>query len=123
MTSIATKIEELITKISPLSENGSETIIGRLLNENYTAFFNNKKIVHEKVEAYMNDETGEIVVSQEPRKIEDIEKEILALSGYGNNVIPSCETNFETNLNYYFVSELYDKIVQFHYTGKEKVSI
>ncbi|MEM3845354.1 MAG: hypothetical protein QXU98_06605, partial [Candidatus Parvarchaeota archaeon] len=123
VTSIDTKIEELIRKISPPSENSSETIIGRLLNENYTAFFNNKKIVHEKVEAYMNDETGEIVVSQESRKIEDIEKEILALSGYGNNVIPSCETNFETNLNYYFVSELYDKIVQFHYTGKEKVSI
>ncbi|MEM3290803.1 MAG: hypothetical protein QW046_04730 [Candidatus Micrarchaeaceae archaeon] len=62
-------------------------------------------------------------MSQESRKIEDIEKEILAFSVYGNNVFPSRETNSERNLNYYFVSELYNKMVQFHYTGKEKILI
>ncbi|MEM4115408.1 MAG: hypothetical protein QXP59_05330 [Saccharolobus sp.] len=43
VTSIDMKIESLISKISPISENRGETIIGRSLNENYTAFFNNKK--------------------------------------------------------------------------------
>ncbi|MEM3193267.1 MAG: hypothetical protein QW292_14510, partial [Candidatus Parvarchaeota archaeon] len=123
VTSIDTKIEELIRKISPLSENGSATIIRSLLNENYTAFFNNKKIVHEKVGAYTNNENVEVVVSREPQKIEEIEKDILTLSGYGSSISPSCETNFETNSNRYFVSELYDKTIPFYYTGTERISI
>ncbi|MGC8618678.1 MAG: hypothetical protein ACP5UZ_08110, partial [Thermoplasmata archaeon] len=121
-----TRIDELIKKISITMENGRDTILYELLNKDYSAFLERKKLVSQGIEISFED--GKQLTDEKWKSaiIQGLIKEIAELSGYSPNIRGSVDTNLDTNLNVapafkIFDVPFHDSPSVFHYTGPAQV--
>ena len=99
VTLMNNRIEALIAKISFTLENGDDTILHQLVNKNYTAFVNGRKLVSHREEILGENENEE---NNEKRKLainQEIIRDIAKASGYSINNGSSNDTNSDTVLN------------------------
>lgn len=128
VASLSTRIEELVKKIRISVENGSDTIIHRLLNEDYSAFLDGKKIVSQRTEILLDDQIPRNDESEKARILQDIVKQVVGLSGYSLSIGGTVDTIFDTNLNVVpgpknLSVPLFDHVVPFYYHGPGEVVV
>ena len=77
VASLSTRIEELVKKISITMENGCDTILHRLLSENYSAFLDGRKLVSRKTPILLDDQIPQNDESEKACILQDVVKQVV----------------------------------------------
>lgn len=122
VASLSTRIEELVKKISITMENGCDTILHRLLSENYSAFLDGRKLVSRKTPILLDDQIPQNDESEKACILQDVVKQVVGLSGYSPSTGGTVDTNFGINLNVVsspknLTALFWDHVVPFYYSG------
>lgn len=122
VASLSTRLDELVKKISITTQNGSDTILHRLLSEDYSAFLGGRKIVSQRTEILLDDQIPQNDESEKARILQDIVKQVVGLSGYSPSIGGTVDTNSDTDLNVVpspknLTALFWDHVVPFYYSG------